>query len=217
MLRYKLKTMAGILLFCLLYAVTGLPLFFVREGLNPDQRLLAMLAWLGWGLVLLVPVVLRCIRWAWFFPTTHDPVSREALIAALAEVNSLRGPVKAIQRRNVLALTWKYDHEGWYEHLVRADLRRIPEVSLRFDAATRTVTMRDLQRRVDWSISPKRVTTGWWAARRPFFHFVATPEATIARRLNDPPSAEFAFTREAMKYPICNTILESGWNIRFVF
>ena len=93
-------------------------------------------------------------------------------------------------------------------------MTRLYELWLRFDNNTKTVTMTDRARSLNWDLSPITVKTGRLSLPTPFYRVEIGPEWGV-ENYNDTIPQDFSYTPDEIKAPILNTILKNGWNVRF--
>ena len=93
-------------------------------------------------------------------------------------------------------------------------MKKLYELWLSFDNNTKTVSMTDKYRSVDWTLSPIKLKTGWFALRKPYFR-VETGEAWGVENYVDSDPDTYSFSPNEIKSPVLNTIVKSGWNVRF--
>ena len=208
------KTVGLLLLLPLGWGLSLLPLLIVAPHVELRFLLPALAAWAALYL-LPFPFLLRWIlRAAWFFPGEGEPKLQEMLEFMLLGVNELPNPVRAERKGRNLRLSWQIDDPVWCQRMALARLRQQYELTLTFDAASRTVTMRDRVRPADFSLCPVKVRTGLLSAPRFFCCVRSSPDLGISYFEQTAPE-DWCFRPQELKSPVCNTILRNGWNVRF--
>ena len=205
-----LRTLFWLLLWLMavLLGPGGLLLFADRL----DAGLAALLACLWLTLACLsLPVVLQVLlRRVWLFAGSGAPVDEEALRGRLLGINNLDAPV----RRRRLVVGWRHDEVQWCELLSRRDLRSLYELHLHIDPRTRTVTLMDRRRPVQFLFCPEGVRTGRPRVVLPLLRLRPSRLGSVEQYAAT-ESFQYDFLPREIKGPVLGTILQSGWNVRF--
>ena len=209
-----LRTLFWLLLWLMavLLGPGGLLLFADRL----DAGLAALLACLWLTLACLsLPVVLQVLlRRVWFFPGTGVAVDEDELRGRLLAVNNLDAPVRVVERRRKLVVGWRHDEVQWCELLSRRDLRSLYELHLHIDPRTRTVTLMDRRRPVQFLFCPEGVRTGRPRVVLPLLRLRPSRLGSVEQYAAT-ESFQYDFLPREIKGPVLGTILQSGWNVRF--
>ena len=207
-----LRTLFWLLLWLLVVLIGpgGLLLFVDRL----DPGLAAMLACLWLALACLsLPVVLQVLlRRVWFFVGSGVAVEEGELRGRLLAVNNLDAPVRVVERRRKLVVGWRHDEVQWCELLSRRGLSSLYELHLRFEPRTRTVTLMDRRRPVQFLFCPEGVRTGRPRVVLPLLR--PGRFGTVDQYAATEPF-QYDFLPREIKAPVLGTILQSGWNVRF--
>ncbi len=208
------KTVGLLLLLPLGWGLSLLPLLIVAPHVELRFLLPALTVWAALYL-LPCPFFFRWIIHAvWFFPGEGEPALQEVLEFMLLGLNELPNPVRAERKGRSIRLSWQVDDPVWCQRMALARLRQQYELTLTFDAAARTVILRDRVRPVDFSLCPVKVRTGLLSAPRFFFCVRVGPEFSISTFEQTAPE-DWRFRPQELKSPVCNTIIRNGWNVRF--
>ncbi|WP_028584392.1 hypothetical protein [Desulfogranum mediterraneum] len=214
MLKRYLLTLVGFLLLCLCYCLTLVPVLLAGAALEGRTYLLTLCSWGFLVLCSLPPAFSLLIGKIWFFPGQGEPLPLEELKSLLLDINALNGPVRTRERRKKLIISWHHQDQAWRKHLERAGLKRLYELHLVFQPATRTVLVSDRFRRVSFEPGTARAKTALFARPRPMLQLKRGEqwnlEAYRGRQAHD-----FEFRPREIKSPVIGTILNSGWNVRF--
>lgn len=214
MFRRYVKTFGLFLFLLLCYGLSLLPLMLVRPHLQSQPFLGAFFIWLLL-FVLSLPFLLRTIiRRAWFFKGKGEPVIMDLLESMLMGVNDFRAPVIARKKRGRLMLSWRCNEPQWCEWMALEGVRKNYELRLRFDRNTRTVSMIDRVRSVDFELCPIKVKSGFIAKPR-FYCGVQTGPEWGLKNFKNTTADQYRFKPQELKSPIFNTIIANGWNVRF--
>ena len=209
-----LRTLFWLLLWLLvvLLGPGGLLLFADRL----DGGLTALLACLWLALACLsLPMVLQVLlRRVWLFAGSGVAVDEEALRGRLLAINNLDAPVRVVERRRRLVVGWRHDEVQWCELLSRRGLSGLYELHLHIDPRTRTVTLKDRQRSVQFLFCPEGVKTGRPRVVLPFLRLRANRLGSVEQYAAQEPF-QYDFLPREIKAPVLGTILQSGWNVRF--
>ena len=209
-----LRTLFWLLLWLMavLLGPGGLLLFADRL----DAGLAALLACLWLTLACLsLPVVLQVLlRRVWLFAGSGAPVDEEALRGRLLGINNLDAPVRVAERRRRLVVGWRHDEVQWCELLSRRDLRSLYELHLHIDPRTRTVTLMDRRRPVQFLFCPEGVRPGRPRVVLPLVRLRPGRLGSMDQYAATEPF-QYDFLPREIKAPVLGTILQSGWNVRF--
>ena len=208
------KTAVLLLLLPLGWAMSLLPLLLLWPHVEFKFMLPALAVWAALH-ILPLPFFLRTIiHKVWFFPGKGEPVLQEMLEFMLLGVNEIPNPVQAEKKGKNIRLRWHCQDPDWCRLMALAELRRQYELTLSFDTPTRTVTMRDRVRPVDFSLCPVKIRTGLLTSPR-FCCFVRSGEQYGISSFEQTAAEDWRFKPQELKTPVFNTILRNGWNVRF--
>ncbi len=214
MLKRYFLTLLFLFLLLLLYGLGLLPVLLVRSSLQTGQYLLALLCWLLLVAASLPFFLGMIIRRVWFFAGSGEPVLLELLREKILAVNSMDAPVQVREKRHRLVACWRHDDPAWCERMDRAGMKKTYELHLEFDNATKTVTLSDRVRTVDFDLCPVKVKTGLLAWPRPCFRVATGPDWSV-EAYRERRDADYRFQPWEIKSPVMGTILNNGWNVRF--
>ena len=214
MFKRYLHTFLGLFFLLVLYGFTLLPVLAVRPSLETNSYVLALFVWTLLALILFLPALAVILKKAWFFRGQGEPVVLDLLQDLLLRVNEHDTPVSVRRQGRKIVVGWRFKEPHWGERMEKSDLTRLYELWLCFDNNTKTVTMTDRSRSVNWDLSPITVRTGWLTPARPYFKVVLGPEWGV-ENYEDTEPGDYTYDRGEIKAPILNTILKCGWNVRF--
>jgi hypothetical protein len=195
------------------YGISLLPLILVRPHLQMEPFLGAFFIWLFLFAVSLPFVVRMIIRRTWFFRGNGEPVIRDLLESMLMGVNDFNAPVSVSKKRGKLIFSWRCNEPQWCERMVLEDVRKNYELRLKFDGDTRTVSMIDRVRSVDFDLCPIKVKTGFLARPR-FYCGVKTGQQWGLKNFKQTTADQYRFKPQELKSPVFNSIIAHGWNVR---
>jgi hypothetical protein len=214
MFKRYIKTAAGFLSLFFIYFLALSPILAVRRHLDSTQFAVALIIWGVLAGLFFIPAAAMIIRRSWFFRGSGEPVVLELLRAMLLEVNTMDAPVEVREQRRKITVTWRLHDKHWCERIEKTGMKRVYELWLYFDNSTKTVTMSDKYRSVNWDMSPIAVKKGWLVLSRPFFKVTTGSEWGIENYRDTSPES-YSYSPEEIKSPVMNTMLKNGWNVRF--
>jgi hypothetical protein len=207
-------TFLGILSLLGMYWLALLPILAVRTNLETRHYGLALIVWGVLAGVFFFPALAIILKKAWFFRGGGEPVVLDLLHSILMQVNDLDAPVTVGRQGKKLVCTWRYKEPHWCERLEKSGMNRLYELWLHFDNSTKTVTMSDRYRSINWDLSPVSVKTGWLSYSKPYFAIKKGREWGVENYEDTDPDG-YTFSPNEIKSPVMNTILKNGWNVRF--
>ena len=213
MIRY-IKTFSGVILYTLLTFIALLPILVIRVNIESIHYTVAVSIWAISACLFFLPALAIIIKKVWFFKGTREPVALDKLKKVLLEMNAFNAPVSVQNLKKNIMITWRHQDQVWCELLEEAKLKKMYELWLHFDNSTKTVTMSDKYRSIDWTLSPIKLETGWFAYSKPYFN-VATGKAWGIENYKDSDPGDYNFSPNEIKSPVLNTIIKNGWNVRF--
>ena len=197
-----------------IYLSTLLPLLLVRADLSTPTFLRSLTVWGLMALFSFGPALSFLIKKIWFFQGSGQAVSLHMLRDKLLAVNEMHCPVRVKEKGKRLIAEWRYDDPDWCERMAAESISRLYELRLVFDEHTNTVTFSDRLRKVDLSLCPIRVKTGFFSRPRLFFGIKIGEDQGVEQYTMLRP-VDFRFKPSEIKSPIVNTMLDQGWNVRF--
>lgn len=221
MVKRFLLLFAGVLLYMALWA---LPLYGLV--LLWEDRTGLLLAGVGAITALLlggfVPFLDAAAKRVFSFRGRGTPVPADELRASLLAVNDwVDAPVQVTQRARrrggpgTLVITWRYVDARWWERLAKAGLAELYELHVRLDEARGRATLIDVTRAVQWRAGPAevRLRGGWF--RGVLFQVELGRQWGIRENWSPGRIYAYRFVPAEIKMPVLNTLLRSGWDVRF--
>jgi hypothetical protein len=150
------------------------------------------------------------------------PLPIDKLRALLLSVNDwVDAPVQVTQRTRqrggpgTLVITWRYVDARWWELLAKAGLTQLYELHVRLDEANHRATLIDVTKSVQWRAGPAdvRVRGGWF--RGLLFEFEIGHQWGMRENWQLGEIYAYRFVPTEIKLPVLNTLLRSGWDVRF--
>lgn len=215
MVKRFLSAFALVLLYLAVWA--GL-LYGVILLAREDEGLLltAILAVMAFLILAFIPYLDQVVKRTFTFRGEGQPVPAGALRRQILAVNHSRNvPIMAEERLYDLVLTWKYADARWWEALSRAGLTRLYELHVRLDEKRRTATLIDVTRSVRWRAGPTQVHIGGRSGRGVLAGYEFGKQWGIQENWQTGVISDYRFVPAEIKTPVMNTILRSGWDVRF--
>ncbi len=214
MIKRYLLTLMGFFILATIYLFTLLPLLMVRGDLSSQTYMKSLTVWGLLVLLSLGPALSFLLKKIWFFHGTGTPVSLHELQSTLMKINEMHVPVRVREKGKRLRVEWRYDDPDWCEQMAEKKLSRLYELRLDFDENTRTVTLFDRSRTVDFDLCPIRVKAGFFAMPRLVFGTRRMREYGLEKYRERRPS-DYLFKPGEIKSPLVGTLLSLGWNVQF--
>jgi hypothetical protein len=214
MVKRFLITFALVLLYMALWA--GL-LYGVILLAQEDEGLLltAVLATMAFLILAFVPYLDQVVKRVFRFRGEGEPLPAGALRRQILSVNRFKVPVMAEERLYDLVFTWKYVDARWWEVLAKARLTRLYELHVKLDEKRRLATLIDVTRSVNWRAGPAQVRVGWGSFRGVVAAYEIGKRWGIQENWAPGVVYDFKFVPAEIKTPVMNTLLRSGWDVRF--
>jgi hypothetical protein len=199
----------------LLYGVTLLA--------QEDEGLLltAVLAAMAFLILAFVPFLDQVVKRSFHFAAASSPIAADQLRRQILSVNRYRAPVMAEERLYDLVLTWKYVDIRWWEQLAKAGLNRLYELHIKLDEKRSIATLIDVYRTVDWRTGPAQVQVGsarglvGGMSRTVVFRHQIGEQWGIEENWAGKVAYDLEFVPTEIKTPVMNTLMRSGWSVRF--
>ena len=214
MFKRYVYTVFGLVALCGIYFLFLFPILVIRPNLDGKQFVLALIVWGVIAGIFFIPALAVIMKKVWFYQGKGEPVVLDLLQKVLVSVNKYDAPVAVKKQRKKVVVTWRYRDQTWCERLEKSGMKRMYELWLTFDDNTKTVSMADRYRTVNWDLSPISVKTGWFAFSKPFLKIELGNEWGVENYKDTVPE-DYAYTPNEIKSPVVNTIIKNGWNVRF--
>ena len=192
-------------------------LLIVVSLAQEDERLLLVLilGMLVLSFVALIPYLDWVAKRVFRFRGEGEPVPETALRTQIQAINQFDAPVMVEERKGRLVATWKYVDARWWERLAKAGLTKIYELHVKFDGTQHLVTLIDVTKSVSWRGGPTEVRIGWGLFRGIAFAYEIGKQWGIKESFQLGQVYDYKFAPQEVKMPIMNSILRSGWDVRF--
>jgi hypothetical protein len=141
--------------------------------------------------------------------------SEAALRTAIQSINDLDVPIMVQERGRKLVITWRYVDAHWWEILAKAGLTKVYELHVKFNEGKEEAVLIDVLKSVAWRAGPTQVRVSGGFFRGVQSGFEAGMQWGITEGFELGKIYEFKFSPQEIKSPVMNTILQSGWDVRF--
>ena len=211
----RFLTVLGLIL--LYMAVLALILFLAITIAGDDETamLIVMLVALVVSFGAFVPYLNWAIKRAFSFHGEGQPVPLEALRAQIQGINEFDAPVMVEERKGKLVATWKYVDARWLELFAKAGLTKCYELRMKFDEARHTVTMVDRTKEASWRAGMGGGSGSTSTSQGVVMAYEVGKQWGIKRNFELGKIYDYKFVPSEIKLPILNSILRSGWDVRF--
>jgi len=149
------------------------------------------------------------------FKGEGPPLAEPALRALIAQVNDLDVPVTVAERGRKLVLTWRYVDAKWWDVLSTSGLRSVYELHVKLDERRKVATLVDVEKSVRWSVGPGHVRVWGGYFRGLMLEYSVGAQWGIKENFEVGRVYAYSFDPSEIKNPIMNSILRSGWDVRF--
>jgi hypothetical protein len=165
--------------------------------------------------ITLIPFMQIVSKRVFYFKGQGSPASEDELRGVIKNINNLEAPVMVQEKGDKLVATWKYVDARWWEILAKAGMEQVYELHMKLDGKKKTVTMIDIHKSVAWRAGPSQVRL-----RGGFFRGISSTyeigkQWGIKENFELGKIYDYKFVSGEIKYPIMNTILRQGWDVRF--
>ena len=202
----------------LLYMAVLALLIFVAitiVGNNTSDLLIVILVALLVSFGGFAPYLNWATQRAFTFRGEGQPVPLEALQAELKAINQFDAPVMVEERKRKLVATWKYVDAQWLELFAKAGLTKTYELHMKFDETRHTVTMVDKTKEASWSAGASGVSSSGSASQGVLMAYEIGKQWGIRENFELGKIYDYKFVPSEIKLPILNSILRSGWDVRY--
>ena len=211
----RFLTVVGLVL--LYMAILALIIFVAITIVGDDTTglLIVILASLLVSFGGFVPYLNWATRRAFTFRGEGQPVPLETLRAELKAINNFDAPVMVEERKRKLVATWNYVDARWLELFAKAGLTKTYELHMKFDEARHTVTMVDKTEDASWSAGVSGGSFSGSASQGVLMAFEIGKQWGIKENFELGRVYDYRFVPSEIKMPILNSILRSGWDVRY--
>ena len=201
----------------LFMAVLALILFvaILLAGDNMTAMLIIIVAALVFSIGGFVPYLNWATKRAFAFEGEGEPVPLDTLRAEIQAINGFDAPVMVEERKRKLVATWKYVDARWLELFAKAGLTKTYELHMRFDEARHTVTMVDRTKGAQWRVGVGGGSMSASTTQGVVMTYEVGKQWGIKENFELGKVYDYKFVPSEIKLPILNTILRSGWDVRY--
>jgi hypothetical protein len=205
----------GLMLLYMLVLAGILLLVILLAGENDTLILITVLVMMVLAVAIMVPYLDWAAKKVFRFKGEGEPISEAELRAQIQAINQFDAPVTVEERKDKLVATWKYVDAHWWELLARAGLTQVYELHIKFDDAQHLVTLIDVTKTVSWRAGPTEVRLRGGFFRGIILAYEIGKQWGIKENWELGQVYDYRFVPQEIKMPIMNSILRSGWDVRF--
>lgn len=180
-----------------------------------------IIPWAVGGFALIVigtfPVAIdRIAKLIFRFKGEGSPISVGDLRSEILAINTFGDlPITVREDGKRIIVSWKYLDAKWWEVLQKKGVRESYELVIKLDAKRHRATLIDITRSLTWGIGPSTVRFGSSFFRGIRLEYKRGKAWGIRENFSIGKIYDFTFRSEDIHDPVMNTILRSGWNVRF--
>lgn len=163
----------------------------------------------------MIPFMDWCAKHIFYFKGTGATVSEDDLRKEILSINYHDLPVVVKEKGKKLIVTWKYLDAKWWEIMSKQGVQEAFSVTLRFDGRHRRVTMLDTATSVTWGAGVQDAHVGFSLFRGIYLKYEIGKAWGIRENFTVGKIYNYRFDSREIHNPIMNTILRSGWDVRF--
>jgi hypothetical protein len=189
---------------------------------NEWVMLVLILAMFALIILLFVPYLDQVAKRVFCFVGEGHPLSVTEVRELILSVNGfVDAPVVAQERENALThkrtlvVTWKYVDARWWEMLAKAGLTKLYELHVKLDETQHLATLIDVTKSVEWRAGPTEVRLRGGLFRGLIFTYEIGKRWGIKENWEFGEVYDYTFMPTEVKLPVMNSILRSGWNVRY--
>jgi hypothetical protein len=199
-------------------------LYLVVLIAQENQALALVLILVAFALIvlLLIPYLDQVAKRVFAFPGEGPPIPIAELCDLIGSVNGLvNAPVMVQEREHALGgqralvVTWKYVDARWWEVLARAGLTQLYELHVKLDEERHRATLIDVFKSVSWRAGPTEVRLRGGYLRGVVFAYEIGQRWGIKENWELGTVYDYRFVSSEIKLPVMNSVLRSGWDVRF--
>jgi hypothetical protein len=189
-----------------------------NEAVLPYRRahlMVNMLAATVTLITFLIPYLDFVAKRVFCYTGEGEPVGEDELRALILAINEFDAPVSVEERGKKIVVTWKYNDAKWWELLARAGLKRLYELHIKLNEEKKEAVLIDVLKTVAWRAGPTEVSVRASGFRGIYAGCQLGSRWGIKENFELGEVYSFKFKPSEIKSPIANSILRSGWRVRF--
>lgn len=164
---------------------------------------------------LMIPFMDWCAKHIFYFKGEGVTISEDELRKEILTINYHDLPVTVKEKRKALVVTWKYLDAKWWEIMSKQGVKQAFSVTLRFDDRHKRVTMLDTASSVTWGVGVGDAHVGFTLFRGIYLQYEIGKAWGVRENFTVGKIYNYTFDSREIHNPLMNTILRSGWDVRF--
>ncbi|MBO0797096.1 MAG: hypothetical protein J2P36_39965, partial [Ktedonobacteraceae bacterium] len=161
------------------------------------------------------PFFLYAVTRVFFFKGEGEALPPAQLRYQLEKLNTYDAPVIAEPKRWGYLFTWRYVDTKWREAFQRAGLTAIYSLHVKLNERQHEATLTEVTRSVSWNVGAGGVRVGGSVSRGIVSGWERNAAWGIDENFAPGKFYDYTFSPDLVKNPVINTILRSGWDVRF--
>jgi len=211
--KFLLST-AAILGYMAVWALILLPPALLLSG---DAQMIVLAVCGALIFLLYLPWFFWSTNHIWQFKGSGQPISFENLKKEILAINTFDSAVMVTEKNpRHLVVTWKYVDATWFEVFRKAGMTSTYFLHIKFNPEKNAVYLVDRTKTIKWHKGPLGFAKSFSLFSGILMNKLAIGKAWgIRENFSIGKLYDYKFSPEEIKNPVMNTILRSGWNLRF--
>ncbi|MFA5854792.1 MAG: hypothetical protein WC846_00660 [Candidatus Gracilibacteria bacterium] len=215
MVKRFLLSFLAVVVYMGIFALILLPLTLAYKS---DDRMMVTIVLSATALFLLgfIPGLDFVAKKIWVFKTEEkSTIGEEELRKRILEINEFDVPVVVEEKGSRLVVTWKYLDAKWWEIISKNRMKKVYQLIVKLDGEKKLATLIDVNKFVMWGVGPTSVKVFGGYFRGIMVAFEIGKRWGIKENFSVGKIYDYKFNPSEIKNPVMNTILKSGWDVRF--
>ncbi len=211
------KAFLEVILFMVIWAVVLLAAIYIPPKIGLSDNVVTVLILILTLLIFIsfLPFLNYVARSVIFFKGEGQAIPKAELQRRLEELNTFDAPVMVRPKRRGYLFTWRYVDAKWWEAFQKAGLTEMYELHVKLNGMRHEAILTESTRSVNWGAGIDGVRLGWSGFRGVVSEWERGEAWGIQENFAPGKIYDYTFTPSLVKNPVINTILRSGWDVRF--
>lgn len=184
-------------------------------GMSDNQLLVLILILTALIVLSFLPYLNYVARGVFSVKGEGPAIPKAQLQRRLEELNTFDAPVMAQPKPWGYLFTWRYVDAKWWEAFKQAGLTETYQLYVKLNDKQHVATLTEVNRAVNWGAGVDEVRFGWSGFRGVITEWERGVAWGIRENFAPGKLYDYTFTPGLVKNPVINTILRSGWDVRF--
>ncbi len=204
-----------VLAYMAVWAVVFLVWILIWRDTNEAVLVVGILAATVMLIAIFIPYLDFVAKRVFCYTGEGEPVGEDELRALILAINEFDAPVSVEDRGKRIVVTWKYNEAKWWELLAKAGLKQLYELHVKLNDQKKEAVLIDVLKTVAWRAGPTEVSVRASGFRGVYAGCQLGSRWGIKENFELGEVYSFKFKPSEIKSPIANSILRSGWRVRF--